>query len=75
MWGGVGSNPGCEPPRTVGKGVHIEIGRRESRSISMDSSTVQRALGGGAVPIAKGVAKLFRGEKNKWTDIGARFTT
>ena len=55
--------------------MHIEIGRRESRSISMDSSTVQRALGGGAVPIAKGVAKLFRGEKNKWTDIGARFTT
>ena len=41
----------------------------------MDSATVQRALGGGAVPIAKGVAKLFRGEKNKWSEICARFST
>ena len=37
----------------------------------MDPTILSRALGDGSNTIAKGVAKLYRGEKNKWVPIDA----
>ena len=37
----------------------------------MDPTLLSRALGDGSNTIAKGVARLYRGEKNKWVPIDA----